>query len=47
VAAGLESILAYCVGCKTFELLMRVGVIPESVCAECADISGRLQAASR
>ena len=41
VAAGLESILAYCVGCKAFGLLMRTGVIPERVCADCADIWSR------
>ena len=41
-AAGLESIFGYCVGCKAFAILMRFGVIPEHVCAECADISGRL-----
>jgi uncharacterized protein DUF4395 len=41
-AAGLESLAGYCLGCKAFALLMRVGVVPESVCAECADISGRL-----
>jgi hypothetical protein len=41
VAAGLESILAYCVGCKLFGLLMRAGVVPEDVCAECADIWSR------
>ncbi len=41
-AAGLESIFGYCVGCKGFALLMRAGVIPQSVCLECADISGRL-----
>ena len=45
VAAGLESIVGYCVGCKVFGLLMRVGVIPASVCAECADISARLSTA--
>jgi hypothetical protein len=45
-AAGLESIFGYCLGCKAFALLMRVGVIPASVCAECADISGRLRAAT-
>ena len=44
-AAGLESIFAYCVGCKVFALLMRVGVIPASVCAECADVGWRLSAA--
>lgn len=40
--AALESIFGYCVGCKIFAQLMRVGVIPEAVCADCADISGRL-----
>jgi Domain of unknown function (DUF4395) len=44
-AAGLESIAGYCIGCKAFNLLMRAGVIPESVCVECADISDRLFAA--
>jgi Domain of unknown function (DUF4395) len=46
VAAGLESIFAYCLGCKVFALLMRIGLVPESVCAECADISARLSATS-
>jgi hypothetical protein len=41
-AAGLESIAGYCIGCKLFGLLMRAGMIPEEVCADCADISGRL-----
>ena len=41
-AAALESIFGYCLGCKAFGLLMRAGLIPEEVCAECADISGRL-----
>ena len=45
-AAGLESLAGYCVGCKVFGLLMRAGVIPETVCAECADISLRLRAAT-
>jgi Domain of unknown function (DUF4395) len=40
-AAGLESIAGYCVGCKLFGVLMRAGVVPESVCAECADITAR------
>lgn len=43
-AAGLESIFGYCLGCKVFGLLMRVGVVPESVCAECTDIGPRLRA---
>jgi hypothetical protein len=37
----LESVLGICVGCIVFRGLMRVGVIPESVCLECADISLR------
>jgi Domain of unknown function (DUF4395) len=41
VASGLESILAYCLGCKVFALLMRAGLIPQSVCLECADIGLR------
>ena len=41
-AAGLESIVAYCLGCKAFALLMRAGLVPEDVCLECADISRRL-----
>src|SRR5205807_8099546 len=35
IAAGLESILAVCLGCEVFAVLMRVGLVPESVCAEC------------
>lgn len=43
VAATLESVFAVCLGCHVFNLLMRVGVIPESVCLECADISARVR----
>jgi hypothetical protein len=39
IAASLESVFAYCLGCKIFNLLMRIGVIPESVCERCNDIS--------
>ena len=45
IAAGLESIFAVCLGCQVFAVLMRIGLVPESVCLECADISGRLGAA--
>ena len=44
IAAGLESIFAVCLGCQVFAALMRVGLIPASVCEECADISRRLRA---
>jgi hypothetical protein len=42
-AAGLESIFGYCIGCQVFGLLMRAGLVPQEICAECADISLRLQ----
>jgi hypothetical protein len=41
VASGLESIFAYCLGCRLFSLLMRAGLVPASVCADCADIWSR------
>jgi hypothetical protein len=41
VAAGLESLLAFCLGCQVFGLLMRLGVVPEEICLECGDISTR------
>ncbi len=44
IASGLESIFAYCLGCRVFSLLMRAGLIPPAVCAECADVRLRLQA---
>lgn len=41
VAAGLESIAGFCIGCRIFAVLMRLGVIPEETCAACADLSLR------
>ncbi len=41
VFATLESVLGFCMGCKVFALLMKVGVVPESVCEECNDLSLR------
>jgi Domain of unknown function (DUF4395) len=41
VAATLESVLAICLGCMLFALLMRVGLVPAAVCAECGDIWAR------
>lgn len=45
VAAGLEAFIGLCLGCKIFAVLMKIGVVPESVCAECNDISLRIQKA--
>jgi hypothetical protein len=42
-AASLEGFFGYCVGCTIFSWLIRRGVIPESVCAECGDLSTRYQ----
>ncbi len=41
VAATLESVFALCIGCTIFAWLMRVGVVPERICAECADLGAR------
>ena len=41
VASGLESIFAVCVGCELFSVLMRLGIVPASVCAECANVELR------
>lgn len=40
-AAVAESVFGFCVGCRVFGALMRMGVIPDDVCAACADISLR------
>jgi hypothetical protein len=45
VAAALEAALGFCLGCRIFAGLMRAGIVPETVCVECADISRRLQRA--
>ena len=42
VAASLEAFAGFCLGCTIFGQLMRLGVIPESVCEDCNDISRRL-----
>ena len=39
VAATLESVFAICLGCRVFDILMRVGVIPTTVCEACSNIS--------
>ena len=43
VAAVLESVFAYCIGCKVFAGLMRLGLIPAETCAACANITVRTQ----
>lgn len=41
IAAGLESIAGYCIGCKLFSVLMRLGLVPEATCEACANITLR------
>jgi hypothetical protein len=40
-AAALESLAGFCVGCAIFGFLMRRGIVPESVCEACNDITLR------
>lgn len=40
-AAGLESVFGYCLGCKIFGFLIDWGIIPESVCEDCANFESR------
>lgn len=42
----LEAVFGLCVGCRVFALAMRVGLVPEEVCLDCADISRRRPAAN-
>lgn len=44
VAATLESVFGFCLGCVIFGFLQRRGVIPESVCEACNNISLRTSA---
>lgn len=40
VAATLESVFGYCLGCRLFAVLIRFGVIPEEICERCNNIWG-------
>lgn len=44
-AASLEGFFGFCLGCTVFGWMIRWGVVPESVCAECGDLSARYAAA--
>jgi hypothetical protein len=46
VAATLESAFAVCLGCVVFNRLMRLGLIPADVCADCNDLSRRFAQAN-
>lgn len=36
--AFMESALGFCAGCKMFAIMMKIGLIPDDVCVECANI---------
>ncbi len=38
-AATLESVFAFCIGCHAFDILMRLGVIPPTVCEACSNLA--------
>jgi hypothetical protein len=46
VAATLEAALGICLGCLTFGLLMRAGLVPDEVCERCNDIWATPRAAA-
>jgi hypothetical protein len=39
VAATLESAFGFCLGCRAFAALMRLGVVPAEVCERCGDLA--------
>lgn len=41
-AAFLEAAFGFCLGCRMFAVLMRLGIVPDSVCEECNDLSLRI-----
>jgi hypothetical protein len=40
-AAALESLAGFCIGCAIFGVLLRRGIVPDSVCEACNDITLR------
>jgi len=40
-AASLEAVFGICLACRLFPVLVRVGLVPESACEECADLRSR------
>jgi hypothetical protein len=40
-AASLEAFFGYCLACKMFPTLVKLGIVAESACEDCADVSLR------
>jgi hypothetical protein len=47
LAASLEAFAGFCIGCRVFALLMRVGVIPEQACERCVDLRSPVERAGQ
>lgn len=45
--AFMESALGFCAGCKMFAVGMKLGLVPEEVCLECANIWDRQKVSAR
>ncbi len=45
VAASLEAVVGFCLGCTIFGLAMRVGLVPEPICEACSNLDLRRQPA--
>lgn len=41
-AAYLEAAFGFCLGCRIFAVLIRAGLVPDTVCEECNDLSLRI-----
>ena len=39
IFAFLESAFGFCAGCKTFSLLMKIGLVPAEICERCNNLS--------
>lgn len=44
-AASLEGLFGFCVGCTVFGWLIRAGLVPVTICQECADLDARYRRA--
>ena len=38
IFASIESILGFCTGCFVFQYLMKIGLIPQTICDKCSEI---------
>ena len=44
VAAGLETLFGVCLACRAFPVLIKLGLVPEAVCRECANVWSKVEA---